>query len=307
MEWYFILAIVVGALLVFFLFVFYFLIPFGLVQYMSYPKRWNRKESHIEDEKKNLLIGEEKLKREPFEVKMSDGYLIHGDISLQGNEKKFVILCHGYSVNRESAIKYAVLFYSLGYSVVVYDHRSHGDNVHKDVTMGYKESKDLHEIILWLKAKYGEDIFLGLHGESMGSATILQAVKYNDKIDFICEDCGYSDLRKLFIYLVRHMTHLSPFFIPMCDVYMKLFHRYHMKDASPIGYIKGCTIPLLVIHGEKDTFIPNDHSEDIYQAFSGYKEKHIFPGAEHAESLLSDREKYKQILETFVHKIENNE
>lgn len=307
MEWYFILIIVVAALLVFFFLIFYFAIPFGLVQYMSYPKRWNRKESHLEDEKKNLLIGEEKLKREPIEVKMSDGYLIHGDISLQGDEKKFVILCHGYSVNRESAIKYAVLFYSLGYSVVVYDHRSHGDNVHKDVTMGYKESKDLHEIILWLKAKYGDDILLGLHGESMGSATILQAVKYNDKIDFICEDCGYSDLRKLFIYLVRHMTHLSPFFIPMCDVYMKLFHRYHMKDASPIEYIKGCTIPLLVIHGENDTFIPNDHSEDIYQAFDGYKEKHIFPGAEHAESLLSNREQYMQILENFVHKIESNE
>ena len=306
MAWYYILLIVLASLLLLVLLIFYVAIPLYLVQYMSYPKRWNRDETHKNDLDDGLLDGEEQLERKPLELKMSDGYLLHGDISLQGDKKKFVILCHGYSANRECELKYALMFYSLGYSIVLYDHRSHGDNVRKDVTMGYKEAKDLHEVICWLKREYGEDIFLGLQGESMGAATVLQVVQYHDKIDFICEDCGYGDVSKLFNYLIRHMMHLSPFFVPMCDFYMKLLHGYHMKEASPLTYIKGSKIPLLVIHGECDTFIPKEHAEDIYKAFEGYKEIHFIPNAEHAASLKTDRVEYRKILTDFVKKVEQD-
>lgn len=306
MAWYYILLIVIASLAVLLLLIFFVFIPIFLVQYMAYPKRWSREESHKTDYDNGLLQGEEKLERTPFTLKMSDGYLIHGDISLNEDKKKFVILCHGYSVNREAELKYALLFYSLGYSIVIYDHRSHGDNKHKDVTMGYKEAKDLHEIICYIKEKYGEDIFLGLQGESMGAATVLQVVQYKDKIDFICEDCAYSDINKLFSYLIRHMMHLSPFFIPMCDFYMRLFHGYHMKDASPLTYVKGCKIPLLITHGESDTFIPCGHADDIYQAFSGYKEIHKFPNTEHAESLKDNRDEYRKIVTDFVRRVEQD-
>ncbi len=305
MAWYYILLIVLAVILGLALLVCFVIIPMFLVRYMSYPKRYTREESHKAEKEHGLLEGEEALERKPFSLKMEDGYEIHGDISLNGDGKKFVILCHGYSVNRECSLKYAMMFYRLGYSIVLYDHRSHGDNIHKDVTMGYKEAHDLHEIIAYIRKNYGEDIFLGLQGESMGAATILQVVQYQDNIDFLAEDCGYSSIRKLFGYLIRHQMHLSPFFLPMCDFYMKLFHGYHMKEASPITYIKGCEIPLFVAHGEGDAFIPNDHSEDIYQAFSGYKVKYLFPGAEHACSAQSDPVRYEEVLSEFVRKVES--
>lgn len=305
MAWYYVLLIVLAVIVVLLLLVCFAVIPMFLVRYMSYPKRYTRKESHENEKQHGLLVGEEQLSRTPFTCKMEDGYIIHGDISLNGDSKKFVILCHGYSVNRECSLKYAMMFYRLGYSIVLYDHRSHGDNLHKDVTMGYKEAHDLHEIISYVKRNYGEDIFLGLQGESMGAATILQLVQYHDSIGFLAEDCGYSSIRKLFAYLIRHQMHLSPIFLPMCDWYMKLFHGYHMKEASPLTYIQGCTIPLFVAHGESDTFIPKEHSEDIFQAFSGYKVKHLFPGAEHACSAQSDPVRYEQVLSDFVRKVES--
>ncbi|MCI1734264.1 MAG: hypothetical protein LKM30_00800 [Bacilli bacterium] len=87
------------------------------------------------------------MSRKPIVFTMTDGYSIHGDYNLVPNSRKFCLLLHGHGTSREGALRYALLFYELGYSTILYDERSHGDNIHKEVTLGYQESKDLLEII----------------------------------------------------------------------------------------------------------------------------------------------------------------
>lgn len=300
MKWFWILLIIVSALL--FLYIFYItFMAFYLVHYVAYPKRKNRNDAYKEDIE--YLNSIDNLKREPITFTMSDSYIINGDISLNGNSNKFIILCHGFSWNREGMLKYAQIFYKLGYSILLYDHRSHGDNIHNDVTMGYKEKEDLHEIILSLYNKYGNDIEISLFGESMGAATVLLELEYNDKISFAVCDCPYCDLNELFEYKCKQL------FLPKCILKLstkinKKYHGYKFKDISPLNSSKDSKVPLLLITGNKDDFIPKEHSQKIYNAKKfGYKEIHYFNGAKHARSYKKDPVLYEQLVINFINRI----
>ena len=83
--------------------------------------------------------------------------------------KKYVILSHGYTSTRYGMYKYAVLWRRMGYHCVIYDNRGHGANAPATITFGIKESKDLMRVIEDTYERYGRDIHIGLHGESMGA------------------------------------------------------------------------------------------------------------------------------------------
>ena len=305
MEWYWIVLIVIGSLLLLF-FIFCLLASGYLVHLLSYPIRYTREHAYKTDkEDGDVIKGDEVLERKPFELAMRDGYVIHGDVSLNGDSKKFVIISHGYTWNREGSIKYALLFYRLGYSIIMYDHRSHGDNVHNDVTMGYKEGPDLAEIINWAKKTYGEDIYLGLHGESMGAATVLYVNKFTDKVDFVVADCPYSSLYDLFRFqIVEH--HFPKFLLPLCSMFLKISHHYSFKDVSPKEVMSKCHVPLLLIHGAVDGFIPPNESQFIYDMRDKNDITTLYycEGADHAKSLVTNKEKYFEVLQEFLTQIE---
>ena len=115
---------------------------------MVYPKHFKTTEEKKASNTSYGDIGDtSKYQRIPINFTMSDGYVIHGDYSLN-NPKKFVICMHGHRGNREGLQKYSWALYRLGYSLVFYDHRSHGDeNKREKVTMSYQEHKDALEII----------------------------------------------------------------------------------------------------------------------------------------------------------------
>ena len=127
--------------------VFCFCISKMMARKMCMPKHFRTKE---EKEAELAVLGKidgvDQYTRTPIEFKLSDGYIIHGDYSLN-NPKKFVICMHGHVSCREGSIKYAYAFYRLGYSLLFYDHRSHGDNERGKITLGYQEHKDALEII----------------------------------------------------------------------------------------------------------------------------------------------------------------
>jgi predicted alpha/beta-fold hydrolase len=177
MAWYCILLIVLGSILVLLLFTIYFISLFA-AKFIAHPHRFSVQECKEYNHKMKYDLGTEVLKRNPLSFTLPDGYLIHADYNLVTGSKKFVILAHGFGSSREGALRYSLIFEQLGFSTVIFDERSHGDNIHKDVTMGVKECHDLVEIIDKVYQKFGNDICLGLQGVSMGAATVLMSTRY---------------------------------------------------------------------------------------------------------------------------------
>ena len=61
--------------------------------------------------------------------------------------------------------------------------------------------------------------------------------------------------------------------------------------------------PLLVMHGEADTFVPPYMARRIYDACSTKKRLDYFPGAGHCQSCLSDPKRYFSEVFDFLGKL----
>ena len=293
----FLILIIVLSLLVIFL-LGIFGVSAGLAIMLSYPKRFTREFTHQCDVDKGIIDDEiESYERRPYVLTMKDGYQIHLDFIPNGESRKFVIIAHGYTWDKEGSLKYARIFYRLGYNCIIFDERSHGDNKHKAVTMGAKESSDLHEIIQDTYKRFGSDIIIGLHGESLGAATSLLSINFQDRIAFIVSDCAFSNLSQLLKYKLSLM-HIPHFMLPVSSAFLLLFQHYKMYSVKPENAVKKALCPILVIHGAADTFIPPEHAERIFKNISPevYKEIHFFEGANHAESYVSNQEKYSETI-----------
>ncbi len=301
MHWALIVVIVLLGLVLLFL-AGCLLIGYFLTKGMSWPTRHTRQECYDVDVVKGLFEGIDKLNFEPIVMTMPDGYEIHGDVVLNGKHDKWVIFSHGYTCTREADYKYLMTFYERGYSLLVYDLRSHGDNVIKDVTMGFKEKDDLHEIIRYVRNTYGEETHVALFGESMGAATTCLATAYRDPLDFVISDCGYASLPLLLKHLLKQ-RHLPTFVLPFANFWVRAIHHYSVYKILPYEALKENEVPILFIHGTADTFVPPEHAQIFYDANKGYKELHYFEGCEHSMSVVDEREKCLSVIAKFVDKV----
>jgi fermentation-respiration switch protein FrsA (DUF1100 family) len=269
-----------------------------LVHFLSYPKRFTGELTHRVDEEKGLLVGTEVLERTPVAIPLSDGLALQGDLSLHPQAKGIVILTHGYTWTREGDLKYAKIFYSLGYSVLMYDLRSHGKNPHKDCTMGYKEGKDLHEIILWVRKTYGEATPIGLHGESLGAAVSLLVLAYQDPLSFVISDSAFASLEELVRYQLKE-RHLPRCLVPLCSGLLKIGHGYRLKDVSPEKALADSKVPVLVVQGACDTLIPSSHAYRLKAANPSCTLK-LFPGCDHTQEVIAYPTEYEMVLKQFL-------
>lgn len=217
--------------------------------------------------------------------------------------KHYVILSHGYTSTRYGMYKYAVLWRKLGYNCVIYDNRGHGANTPTTITFGIRESHDLMSVIEDTYARYGSDIHIGLHGESMGAGLQLMALSHKPKIDFIINDCGYSEILPVLRHKVTQGFRLPGWLADAATPYGKLLFGYSFKEVRPIDRLQENEIPICFVHGTDDNFTAHWHSEKMYEVNKGYKELHLFEGVDHAECVANDANRYLEMMKKFVEKV----
>lgn len=274
----------------------------ALLHYVTKPHRATMEQSLSREKERGSYGAYDSYDREPLDIAAEDGYLLHG-VLLKNPGKRYVIITHGYKDTRLGSLKYAHIYYRRGYNVYIYDLRHHGENRDTYCSMGYLESRDIVTIAKFLKERYGEDIVLGLHGESLGSASSILALGRYPDFDFCVSDCGFADLGKLLEDLCGPRLHLPRRAAHLASLACKVRYRYRLDEIRPVDVFLGkIRTPVLFIHGEADTFISPEHGKMMYEAAGGKKELALFPGAEHAQSYYSDRERYERIVGEFLEK-----
>lgn len=242
---------------------------------------------------------------EEYTVKGKDDYVLHCVLVYSDeteNTNKYIIISHGYGSNRYGAAKYLPIYISLGYKCIIYDLRGHGENAKSVCTVGNFESQDLIKLIDDTYSRYGEDIYLGLHGESMGSSTSLSALADKPKVQFVVADCGFTNLYDL--VKIQFENRKIGSVLPGTDCAMKIMYHYSMKETHAIDALQDNDVPICFIHGKNDDFISCRNSEQMNEKTSGYSELHLIDNAGHAESrrVLGVQE-YTKIVEDFFEKI----
>ncbi|WP_027108192.1 alpha/beta hydrolase [Lacticigenium naphthae] len=216
---------------------------------------------------------------------------------------RYMIVAHGYTSSFKDMAPFVKLFHDLGYGVLVPDARGHGLSEGNYIGFGWHERLDYIRWISYLLNRFGEESQLALYGLSMGAATVLNVSgeKLPPQVKFIIEDCGYSSLSEEMAHQLKTLYHLPAFpIIPLTSALTKIRSGYFFREAAPLKQIKKNKLPTLFIHGEEDSFVPVHMSKKLYAANPSSKELHLFPEAKHAESYVSDKKRYKAIVESFI-------
>jgi hypothetical protein len=191
-----------------------------------------------------------------------------------------VVYLHGVGDNRASGIGIADHFTALGFDVLAYDSRAHGESGGDACTYGFYEKKDLSRALDKLAA--GPVIAFGV---SLGAGIALQAAAEDPRIALVVAVAPISDLRTA-------ARERAPFFASQgnIDQAFRLAESqaaFRVDEVSPLAAAAKIRKPVMVIHGAEDDETPPAHSERVYGALAGPKKLVIVPGAHHNDTLTA--------------------
>ncbi len=271
-------------------------------------KKKNKEEAFNALRKRNMLDESiyENYNFEDVSITSKDNLILKGHIIEQFKESnKFIILVHGYSANYHVHMPFVPLFIKKGFNILLVDERNHGESEGDFPSYGYFEREDLDLWIDFIEKRKGPNLFLGLHGQSMGGATVLICGAKNPKIKFIIADCAYSSAKSIIKDQIKKVK-----FIPFTPVYyilrkkVKRLYNFDLNDINPINDILTSKMPILFIHGEADKYVPCDMSVEMFNKHNNPKDKLlIVKNAIHLTAYDTEKEGYERIIDEFLENI----
>ncbi|MED3563009.1 alpha/beta hydrolase [Bacillus xiapuensis] len=247
------------------------------------------------------------LPKRKVEISSPFGYRINAVLVEPHQTNRYIIIAHGVTETKVNSVKYMNLFLERGFNALIYDHRRHGESGGKTTSFGYYEKFDLKAVVDWLRKEKGQNLLLGIHGESMGAATmLLYAGMLEDGADFYIADCPFSDFRTQLAYLIKKNFKLFPgILLPIGDLILRLRDKYSIRHVSPISVIENIQHPILFIHSRKDDYILPSMTEDLFEHKKGPKMLYMAEKGLHAQSFNENRADYERVIDEFLQKYVN--
>ena len=235
-----------------------------------------------------------------------DGKQLFGRYFHVSDDAPLEIQFHGYkSTSFRDYCGGSRLAHRLGYNELLIDQRSHGKSDGSTITFGIKERRDCLSWIEYALNRFGKDKRIILSGLSMGAATVLMAndLDLPDNVIGIISDCPYSSPKAIIKKVCKDMGYPPTLAFPFIALGAFLFGHFNIYESSPVKAVRHAKVPILLIHGDDDRFIPCDMSREIHAARPDLIMFHTFPDAGHGISYLLDTARYEKLVEDFINSL----
>ena len=213
-----------------------------------------------------------------------------------------LIECHGYrSLSVRDFAGSAKTYRQHPYNMLLIDQRAHGESGGKVISFGIKERFDVLDWINYATERFGDDVNILLYGISMGAATVIMAagLPLPKNVRCVIADCPYSSALDIIAKVGAELGFPGILIKPLAIAGARIFGGFSITSDSPREAVRRAKIPILLIHGDADTFVPDYMSDEIKaQNPSVILEK--IPGAEHAVCYLADTERYVSLFDGFA-------
>lgn len=235
-----------------------------------------------------------------------DGYRLHARYYEKDPNAPVEILMHGYrSMPIRDFCGGLQLALKSGHNVLLVDQRAHGESEGKCLTFGILERKDCLCWINYVKEHFREDTPIILVGISMGASTVLMATDLGlpSNVKGIIADSSYNSPRDIICKVSKDRKYPVKTTYPIIKAAAKIWGRFNLEESSAEKALKTCTIPVLLIHGEEDHFVPCEMSRKNYEACASRKTLLTIPGAGHGLGYMVDYDAYTNAVETFLQEV----
>ena len=243
-----------------------------------------------------------KLEHKEITITSFDGLKLFGKYYEYQKNATIEIMFHGYKGNSvrdiSSGVKRA---FCCKRNALIVDQRASGNSEGNIISFGINEVKDCLKWIDYVINEFGNDVKIILTGVSMGAATVMNASSMDlpKNVIGILADCGYDSAKNITKKYIEDMKLPSNVFYPFLKVGAKIFGKVNLEEISPIESVKHSKVPIIFIHGEKDSFVPCEMSKKCYEACTSTKKLVIIKDAEHGISYLQDPDTYVNELNSF--------
>jgi uncharacterized protein len=238
-----------------------------------------------------------------------------------GRPKGMVIFAHEFSSDLYSCARYCRPLLQAGYDVFSFDFRGHGESSRAP---GYQprqwptdhELDDMLGAVAfvedWLDRR-GRPAEIGLFGISRGGGAAILAAQNNPAVKAIITDGAFSSdttleyLMKRWAYIFAKVRFVYENHPPQFWRFLRwlLFRacRSELNCTFPsvrkaLRRMKGPR-PILFIHGERDSYVPVEQSQLLYDLAPSPKFLWVVPGAKHNQSVIVRPEHYAARTVTF--------
>ncbi|MBR5246660.1 MAG: alpha/beta hydrolase [Clostridia bacterium] len=232
----------------------------------------------------------------------SDKFLHANYIFPNKKSNVFVLIIHGYTSSPRGMGIYAQKYHELGYNVILPSLNGHAESEQGTVTMGWKDRFDVIDWINFIVENYPDSKII-LHGESMGAATTMMVTgeELPENVKVAVADCGYTSVWDIFSNKITNNFKMHEFPTLYCaNTVNKIYSGFDFKEASSIEQLKKSKTPTIFIHGDKDTFVPYEMLDKVYDAAACEKEKLTIPDSPHARNACAEPDLYWSSILKFI-------
>ncbi len=240
---------------------------------------------------------------EDVSIISDDGLQLHALWIPAKDPKGTILLAHGYRSTKLVDFGMVYDFYhEHGMNILVPDQRSHGKSQGRFITFGVKESKDMLRWIEYHNRRFGRHQMI-LSGLSMGASTVLYLADepLPDNVKGIIADCGFTSPKDILSSVFTNVTHLPA--VPTIwatELFARLFAGFSLTEKDSRKTLAKNRLPILMVHGKEDGFVPCSMTEEGFAACTGPKQLLLVDGADHGVSFIVDKPRYTSMVTEFL-------
>ncbi|MDR3457042.1 MAG: alpha/beta fold hydrolase [Verrucomicrobiae bacterium] len=219
-------------------------------------------------------------------------------------ERGTVVLLHGYMMQKETMLPWAVVLAEAGYRVVLVDLRGHGRSTGRTFTAGKYESADMVQVLDYLTARKLSDPEVGVLGHSFGADVGLFWAARDARVKTVVAIAPYNRPDEAIPRFAKELN--WPFSTNKLAKAVALAEPQlgiKWADWTAVGAVAGMKVPVLFIGGGKDGICRTNDLDLLEQAAPAGSKKIVIAEANHFVIGFWFQELAKPVIEWFGGKL----
>lgn len=268
------------------------------------PEQWSRENA---PEMLPVIRSEGSVWHEEFKNYAREVHIVREGLDLYGEyydfgNKKCAVILSGRTETLIYGYYFARPYMDSGYNILVIDPRAHGKSGGIFNTVGFEESKDALQWVIFLHDEMGMESVI-YHGICIGAATGMLGITSEncpDYLDAIITEgmfpCFNESMRN---HLKERKKPVFPT-LWATDRWMRHYTGHSMKKG-PADVIGNYRKPLLMLHSKEDIYSTPENAQKLYDKCPSDKKRLVwFEHGGHSRLRPTDTEKYDSAIKDFV-------
>jgi fermentation-respiration switch protein FrsA (DUF1100 family) len=214
------------------------------------------------------------VRAEDITFRNADGMKLHGwFLPASGSAKGTVLHLHGNAANISNHLPLVSWLPAQGFHVLMFDYRGFGRSEGKPTLDGVVD--DAHAALAYVRTRPEVDATrLVIFGQSLGGATALRLLARDSiGVRIAVIDSAFASYRGI----ARDVAS-SGLLAPVAGIAASVLPP---AERDPIAALKSIRVPLIFVHGKRDSVIPSRYSEELHAAAGEPRQLWLVPGADH--------------------------